>query len=144
MLHINRSALVLFSAQQMYELVNDVDSYPDFLLGCIGSRVIKTSNNEMTAAVAFAKAGLSNSFTTRNKLLNNKSINMQLVNGPFRKLMGSWQFTPLGKSACKIQMRLDFEFTNTLIELVFGDIFKELAGSMVHAFTNRANQIYSV
>lgn len=86
---ISRSALVPFSAEQMYQLVNDVHSYPDFLPGCTGSRVINASNNEMTAAVDVAKAGISKTFTTRNTLLDNQSINMQLVDGPFRKLMGA-------------------------------------------------------
>lgn len=144
MLQINRSALVPFSTEQMYQLVNDVDSYPDFLPGCIGSRVINASNNEMTAAVDVAKAGISKTFTTRNTLLDNQSINMQLVDGPFRKLMGGWQFTALSAKACKLELHLDFEFANTLIELAFGKVFKELAGSMVQSFTGRAKQVYSV
>lgn len=141
---ISRSALVPFSAEQMYQLVNDVHSYPDFLPGCTGSRVITASPHEMTAAVEVAKAGISKTFTTRNTLLDNQSINMQLVDGPFRKLMGGWQFTALSPEACKVELHLDFEFTNKLIELAFGKVFKELAGSMVQAFTQRAKEVYSV
>ncbi|CAI1051054.1 type II toxin-antitoxin system RatA family toxin [Serratia quinivorans] len=141
---ISRSALVPFSAEQMYQLVNDVHSYPDFLPGCTGSRVINASNNEMTAAVDVAKAGISKTFTTRNTLLDNQSINMQLVDGPFRSLMGGWHFTPLSPEACKVELHLDFEFTNKLIELAFGKVFKELAGNMVQAFTQRAKDVYSV
>ncbi|OMQ21684.1 MULTISPECIES: type II toxin-antitoxin system RatA family toxin [Serratia] len=141
---ISRSALVPFSAEQMYQLVNDVHSYPDFLPGCIGSRVIAASPNEMTAAVDVAKAGISKTFTTRNTLHDNQRINMQLVDGPFRKLMGGWQFTALSPEACKVELHLDFEFTNKLIELAFGKVFKELAGNMVQAFTQRAKEIYSV
>lgn len=141
---ISRSALVPFSAEQMYQLVNDVHSYPDFLPGCTGSRVIAASPNEMTAAVEVAKAGISKTFTTRNTLLDNQSINMQLVDGPFRTLMGGWQFTALSPEACKVELHLDFEFTNKLIELAFGKVFKELAGSMVQAFTQRAKEVYSV
>ncbi|MBH2548057.1 type II toxin-antitoxin system RatA family toxin [Serratia marcescens] len=141
---ISRSALVPFSAEQMYQLVNDVHSYPDFLPGCTGSRVLNATSNEMTAAVDVAKAGISKTFTTRNTLLDNQSINMQLVDGPFRKLMGGWQFTPLSEEACKVELHLDFEFTNKLIELAFGKVFKELAGNMVQAFTLRAKEVYSV
>ncbi|MFI8416666.1 type II toxin-antitoxin system RatA family toxin [Serratia sp. NPDC078593] len=141
---ISRSALVPFSAAQMYQLVNDVHSYPDFLPGCTGSRVINATDNEMTAAVDVAKAGISKTFTTRNTLQDNQSINMQLVDGPFRTLMGGWQFTPLSPEACKVELHLDFEFTNKLIELAFGKVFKELAGSMVQAFTQRAKEVYSV
>lgn len=142
--HISRSALVPFSAEQMYSLVNDVDAYPKFLPGCTGSRVLDKTDNTMTAAVDVAKAGISKTFTTKNTLTSNQSIDMQLVDGPFRKLLGGWNFTPLSPEACKVELNLDFEFTNKLIELAFGKIFKELAGSMVQAFTQRAKEVYSV
>jgi ribosome-associated toxin RatA of RatAB toxin-antitoxin module len=141
---ISRSALVPYSVEQMYKLVNDVKSYPDFLPGCVGSRVLSSGNNEMTASVDVAKAGISKTFVTHNTLSDNKSISMQLVDGPFRKLMGGWHFTPLSEDACKVELHLDFEFTNKLIELAFGKVFKELAGNMVQAFTQRAREIYSV
>ncbi|EIC84389.1 type II toxin-antitoxin system RatA family toxin [Serratia sp. M24T3] len=142
--HISRSALVPFSAEQMYSLVNDVDAYPKFLPGCTGSRVLDKTDNTMVAAVDVAKAGISKTFTTKNTLTSNQSIDMQLVDGPFRKLLGGWNFTPLSPEACKVELNLDFEFTNKLIELAFGKIFKELAGSMVQAFTQRAKEVYSV
>ncbi|OTA19420.1 ubiquinone-binding protein [Xenorhabdus beddingii] len=141
---ISRSALVPYSVEQMYKLVNDVTSYPDFLPGCVGSRVISSSNNEITASVEVSKAGISKTFVTRNTLFDNESIRMQLVDGPFRKLMGGWHFTPLSEDACKVELHLDFEFTNKLIELAFGKVFKELAGNMVQAFTQRAREVYSV
>jgi ribosome-associated toxin RatA of RatAB toxin-antitoxin module len=139
---ISRSALVPYSAEKMYNLVNDVDSYPQFLPGCVGSRVLNYANNEMTASVEVAKAGISKTFVTHNILKDNKSIKIQLVKGPFRKLMGNWLFTPLNENACKVELYLDFEFTNKLIELAFGRIFKELAGNMVQAFTQRAHEVY--
>lgn len=141
---ISRTALVPYSAEQMYQLVNDVNSYPEFLPGCTGSRVIDASANQMTAAVDVSKAGISKTFTTRNTLTDNQSILMQLVDGPFKKLMGGWKFTPLSEDACRIEFQLDFEFTNKLIELAFGRIFKELAGNMVQAFTTRAKEVYRV
>ncbi|MEC5318289.1 type II toxin-antitoxin system RatA family toxin [Brenneria populi subsp. brevivirga] len=140
---ISRSALVPFSAEQMYQLVNDVSSYPAFLPGCTGSRVISATSDEMTAAVDVSKAGIRKTFTTRNTLTNNQNINMQLVDGPFRQLSGDWHFTPLSNDACKVELHLDFEFTNALIELAFGKVFKELAGNMVQAFTQRAKEVYS-
>ncbi|AIR06277.1 MULTISPECIES: type II toxin-antitoxin system RatA family toxin [Cedecea] len=141
---ISRTALVPYSAEQMYKLVNDVKSYPEFLPGCTGSRVIDASANQMTAAVDVSKAGISKTFTTRNTLTDNQTILMQLVDGPFKKLMGGWKFTPLSEDACRIEFQLDFEFTNKLIELAFGRIFKELAGNMVQAFTTRAKEVYRV
>ena len=109
---ISRTALVPFSAEQMYQLVNDVKSYPDFLPGCTGSRVLELGPTQMTAAVDVSKAGISKTFTTRNTLT-------------------------------KIEFHLDFEFTNKLIEMAFGRIFKELAANMVQAFTSRAKEVYS-
>ncbi|UPT57189.1 type II toxin-antitoxin system RatA family toxin [Dickeya zeae] len=141
---ISRSALVPFSAEQMYKLVNDVSSYPAFLPGCTGSRVLSSSESEMTAAVDVSKAGISKTFTTRNTLIDNQCILMQLVDGPFRQLSGDWRFTPLSDDACKVELNLDFEFKNALIELAFGKIFKELANSMVQAFTLRAKEVYCV
>lgn len=141
---ISRSALVPYSARQMYQLVNDVAAYPNFLPGCTGSRVLASGPDSMTAAVDVSKAGISKTFTTRNTLSESSSIHMQLVDGPFRKLMGGWKFTPLSEDACKVELHLDFEFTNKLVELAFGKVFKELAGSMVQAFTHRAREVYSV
>ena len=140
---ISRTALVPYSAEQMYQLVNDVKSSPEFLPGCVGSRVLESSATQMTAAVEVSKAGISKTFTTRNTLVNNQSILMHLVDGPFKRLMGGWKFTPLTPEACRIEFQLDFEFTSKLIELAFGRVFKELAGSMVQAFTARAKEVYS-
>ncbi|MFS2222004.1 type II toxin-antitoxin system RatA family toxin [Pantoea sp. B65] len=142
MAQISRSALVPYSAEQMYQLVNDVDAYPEFLPGCTGSRVLEFAENQMTAAVDVSKAGISKTFVTRNTLTDNQSINMQLVDGPFRKLTGGWNFTPLSEAACKVELNLEFEFTNMLVELAFGRVFKELASSMVQAFTQRAKEVY--
>jgi ribosome-associated toxin RatA of RatAB toxin-antitoxin module len=114
---ISRTALVPFSAEQMYQLVNDVKSYPDFLPGCTGSRVLEFGPTQMTAAVDVSKAGISKTFTTRNTLTSNQSILMSLVDGPFKKLIGGWKFIPLSPEACKIEFHLDFEFTNKLIEM---------------------------
>jgi len=140
---ISRTALVPYSSEQMYQLVNDVKSYPEFLPGCVGSRVLESSPGQMTAAVEVSKAGISKTFTTRNTLISNQSILMHLVDGPFKSLMGGWKFTPLTEDACQIEFNLDFEFTNKLIELAFGRVFKELASSMVQAFSQRAKEVYS-
>lgn len=143
MSQISRSALVPFSAEQMFRLVNDVDSYPQFLPGCVGSRVLEIGPAQVTAAVDVSKAGISKTFVTRNTLTDNQSIDMQLVEGPFRRLSGGWRFTALSEKACKVELNLDFEFTNMLVELAFGRVFKELASSMVQAFTQRAKEVYS-
>lgn len=139
---ITRSALVPFSAEQMFDLVNDVESYPSFVPGCTGTRVIEHSNSEMTASVDVSKAGIKKTFTTKNALTPGERIDMQLVDGPFRRLAGGWNFISLDTQACKIELSLDFEFTNGLVEAAFGRIFSELTSNMVKAFTQRAREVY--
>ncbi|MDN3680077.1 SRPBCC family protein [Vibrio tapetis subsp. quintayensis] len=139
---VTRSALVPFSAEQMFHLVNDVDSYPSFLPGCSGSRVLEVSESAMVASVDVSKAGISKTFTTSNQLEVGRKIFMQLVDGPFKHLQGGWEFTPLDESACKVELKLEFEFTSKLVEMAFGKVFNELTGNMVGAFTKRAKQVY--
>ncbi|WP_298441248.1 SRPBCC family protein [uncultured Ferrimonas sp.] len=139
---INRSALVRFSAAQMYALVNDVASYPKFLPGCVGSKVLEQAENQMVASVAVSKVGISHSFTTCNTLVENQSISMALQDGPFKALSGGWVFTPLRDDACKVELSLQFEFSSPLVAKAFGRVFSEVAQNMVQAFTERAKDVY--
>ena len=139
---VTRSALVAFSADQMFDLVNDVARYPEFLPGCSGSRVIEFSDSAMVASVDVSKAGISKTFTTSNRLADGVEILMELVDGPFKKLQGGWYFTPLDDQACKVELKLEFEFSSRMIEIAFGKIFNELTTNMVSAFTQRAKQVY--
>lgn len=142
MANIQRSALVAFSAESMFNLVNDVQAYSEFLPGCAESRVDKKDDVSMTASLLIAKAGVQQWFTTQNSLVEHQRIDMQLVEGPFNHLRGGWIFTPLSEGACKIELNLDFEFSSRLAQAAFGKLFKTLASSMVDAFTQRAKDIY--
>lgn len=142
MAQVVRSALVGFSAKQMFDLVNDVARYPEFLPGCSGSKVLESCHEQMVASVDVSKAGISKSFTTKNTLQNEEAILMELVDGPFKTLKGGWYFTPLDEQACKVELKLDFEFSSRMIELAFGKVFNELTSNMVNAFTIRAKQVY--
>ncbi|AMF95096.1 ubiquinone-binding protein [Vibrio fluvialis] len=144
MKQVSRSALVSFSADQMFHLVNDVARYPEFLPGCSGSRVIEASSEKMVASVDVSKAGISKTFTTSNELNHGESIIMNLVDGPFRTLRGGWYFTPLDEQACKVELKLEFEFSSKMIEMAFGKVFNELTSNMVNAFTKRAKQVYAL
>lgn len=139
---ISRSVLVRFSARQMYDLVNDVESYKEFLPGCVGGKVIEFDGTNMLASVDVSKAGIAKTFTTRNQLVPGKRIDLNLENGPFKHLKGQWVFTELAEDACKVEFELDFEFSSTLVAMAFGKVFQELVGSMVSAFTDRAKVIY--
>jgi len=139
---INKHALVPFSAEQMYTLVNKVEDYAEFLPGCKESTVLEQSENHMRALMLLSKAGIEKELTTYNDLVYGKSINMRLDDGPFKSLKGNWDFTSLGDEACRVELKLDFQFKNKLTERAFGKIFIALANSMVGAFTSRAKKVY--
>lgn len=140
---ISRSALVMHSVEQMYSLINDVPAYPKFLADCRDSKIVSSTNNEMTASLLVAKAGINQWFTTKNTLVENEQVKMNLLDGPFKKLIGCWTLTPLSTGACKISLELDYEFSNKIFALAFGRVFNHLANNMVQAFTNRAKEVYS-
>ncbi|MDH5778437.1 MAG: type II toxin-antitoxin system RatA family toxin [Gammaproteobacteria bacterium] len=139
---INKSALVPYSATQMFDLVDDIDAYAEFLPWCRTSTVLSRGENEVTASLEIAHSGLNKSFTTRNLNETGTKITMQLVEGPFKKLEGVWQFEQLGDKGCKVSLVLDFEFSNKLVGMTFGSIFGQMAGTLVDAFTQRATQVY--
>lgn len=142
MASIERSALVSFSCQQMFDLVNDIEAYPEFVPGCVGATILEQSDDHKVAKLNISKAGIGKSFTTRNTLHAPERIDMQLVDGPFKRLSGGWQFQPISEHACKIIFKLDFEFSNRLLSMAFGRIFHEITTRMVDAFAKRAQQVY--
>ncbi|GAB2700915.1 type II toxin-antitoxin system RatA family toxin [Aliiglaciecola sp. 3_MG-2023] len=142
MASVHRSALVGFSAESMFDLVNDVASYPEFLPGCAETKVLEHDKDSMKAAVLIAKAGVKQWFTTLNALDRGKTIEMNLIEGPFSHLSGGWSFTALAEDACKIELKLDFAFSSRLAEMAFGKVFNTLATNMVNAFTARAKEVY--
>lgn len=139
---IKKSALVMYSATEMFTLVNDVANYRKFLPHCSDAKVISQSDDKMTASVEIAKGGLKKWFTTENSLVTDKEINMILVDGPFNKLEGGWLFTELDETACKVELKLSFEFSSRLVEMAFGRVFNEVANNMLGAFTDRAKHVY--
>jgi ribosome-associated toxin RatA of RatAB toxin-antitoxin module len=140
---ITRSSLVLFSADQMFDLVNDVEAYPTFLPWCRSSQVISKSKDEILATLDLAKGGVHHVFTTRNKLIHSESIDIELVDGPFQHLEGRWQFIMIGDNqGCRVQLDMDFEFSNRIISMALGPIFTQISGSLVEAFCKRAQDIY--
>ena len=142
MTHILRSALLPYSAAQMFQLVNDIDSYPEFVPWCVQCSVHKESENEKEATMSFAKRGISASVTTCNELQENKQIIMRLVKGPFKDLVGTWNFQDLDGTSCKVELNMKFSFSNRLYSVTFGPIFNQVANKLVTAFTERAQEIY--
>ncbi len=142
MSEVNRSALVEFSAEQMFDLVNDVDSYSAFLPWCSASQVLEQSATSLKGKIDLSKAGIKQSFTTLNTLNRPESIVISLLEGPFSKLNGSWEFKALADNACKITLHLEFDFLNAMLKAVVGPVFNVIANSMLESFVKRASEIY--
>ncbi|TBR44208.1 type II toxin-antitoxin system RatA family toxin [Marinomonas agarivorans] len=138
---IERSAYVQYSCQQMYDLVNDIEAYVEFLPGCHRAELISHSDTEIVATLEIKKGPILQSFTTRNTLTNPSKVEMDLVKGPFKSLHGVWTFTELSATECKVVLNIRFEL-NGMLKLAFGGVFSQIAGTMVDAFCQRANQVY--
>lgn len=132
-----------YSAKQMFDLVNDIDSYPKFVPDCANAGVLQRDDNLIKAFIEVEKLGFKKKFITLNRLTEPSKIEMVLIDGPFSKLQGTWNFSALSDSECKISFDLTFEFKNKLLDITFTPLFKELMGNMVHAFSYRAKQVYA-
>jgi len=132
----------MYSSKEMFDLVNDVDAYPEFLPHCSDAKIVSKQPSGMTASLEISKAGLKKWFTTENTFIDDHTVSLQLVDGPFKSLKGKWHFLPLDDKACKVQLHLEFEFASKPIELAFGKVFNEVAKNMVNAFTQRAKAVY--
>ena len=139
---INRSALVPYSAEKMFRLVDDIGSYPTFLPWCKSTNIVSRDETEVQASIEMAKAGINKSFTTRNRLHSNELIEMQLVDGPFKSLHGCWRFDSLNESACKVSLDIEFEFSNKILSMSVGPVFSQICNTLVNAFVSRAQDVY--
>jgi len=139
---ISRSALVSHTANEMFALVDDIAVYPEFMPWCGSAKELSRTNEEVEASIEIAHKGVHQTFTTRNRLQPGKLIEMQLIDGPFKQLHGSWRFDSLSEQACKISLDLDYEFSNKLLALAIGPVFNKIANSMVDAFCRRADALY--
>lgn len=139
---IDKSALVPYSAQEMYALVADIPAYGDFLPWCGGARIVEQEPDRVVAAIDIAFKNIHKTFTTENRLVPGEKMIMNLLDGPFRYLRGHWAFSPLEASASKIALHLEFEFSNMLMAMAMGPVFGGMANSMVDSFRRRAEQVY--
>ena len=126
----------------MFSLVDDIESYPDFLPWCGGAEVHFRENDVVEATLELRRGGISKHFRTRNTATDCQSIAMQLVDGPFRHLSGVWSFTQLGDSGSKVALDLEFEFSNRVIDALLGSYFEDTCNSLVDAFIQRADAIF--
>ena len=139
---VKKSALVLYSAADMYSLVNDIEAYPRFLPWCRSSRILRHTEDEVRATIEMAKGRVHKSFTTINRMQKHKMIDIRLLEGPFQRLEGYWRFEPLRADASKVSLDMEFEFSSHLLRIAVEPVFKQIANSLVDAFCKRAVDVY--
>ena len=139
---VQRSAHVPYSAQQMFDLVNDIDSYPEFLHWCSGARIEQRRADAVEASLDVGIAGLHRAFKTRNTLQEPNRISLALVSGPFRRLEGEWRFDDAPEGGSTVSLMLSFEVTFSPFGALFSRLFEEIASSQMDAFIRRAAKVY--
>jgi ribosome-associated toxin RatA of RatAB toxin-antitoxin module len=125
----------------MYRLVDDIGRYPEFVPGCTSAEVLARSEQEVVARLVVRRGPLRTQFTTRNRLDPGRSVRMQLVEGPFKVLEGSWDFTPVASNGCRIEFKLRFQFSNVLKSALFEPLFEQTQAELVRAFVARAQSL---
>lgn len=140
---VSRSALVPFTAAQMFSLVDGVEDYPAFLPWCSGTEVSFRDESVTRAALQISFRGIRQRFSTENRKQFPQLMTLRLVEGPFSALDGEWRFTPLGEAGCKVDFRLHYEFSSVIVEKLVGPVFGHIAGTLVDAFLKRADQVYA-
>ena len=138
MREVKRSALVSQPPARLYELINDIDSYPRFLPWCTHARVLSRTDAEIIASIGVRQGALTGEFTTRNTLTPDRRIDMHLVEGPFRTLEGTWLLAPIEALGCRVEFTVNFEFKNRLTAVLLEPLFAQSIGSLVDAFVQRA------
>ena len=139
---INRSALLPYRAQQLFDLVNDIEAYPRYMDGCVGAQVLRREEGLVEARLDLSKGGVSHSFATRNRMVDAEHISLELVEGPFDQFEGRWEFTPLGDLACKISLSLHFSANNAVLGAAAARLFDSVTNNLVAAVEKRAKELY--
>lgn len=141
---VEKSVLIAHSAQEMFDLVDAVEEYPNFLPWCSQTRVEFRNEHKTIATLHISYLSVKSHFTTENEKTIPTSMGLRLVDGPFRRLEGRWHFRPLSPTACKIEFQLSYEFSSKMFERVIGPVFTQIANTFVEAFVRRADDIYGV
>lgn len=139
---VSRSALVPYSAQEMYDLVVDIESYPNFLPWCAGTEIVSRNEHQVVASIEIAYHKIHKTFATRNVLRPAVSIEMRLVEGPFKHLYGLWQFGALDARNSRISLDIEFDFSSRVVALALGPVFGGIVNTLVDSFRRRAVSVY--
>jgi len=139
---VARSAIVEHSAAAVYSLVDDIESYPEFLPWCRDAKVLEREPGRTVATLTVGVRGIRQSFTTENANRPGEGIDLRLVEGPFRSFSAVWRFTPLDEHAARIEFSMEYAFSNRVLAKVLGPLFDRIADTMVTAFSRRADQLH--
>ncbi|MEY3182988.1 MAG: hypothetical protein RLZ35_973 [Pseudomonadota bacterium] len=140
---VQKNAVVPYSAEQMYALVNDVGTYPSFLPWCVAATIREKSDQQMIATLTIAKGPFRETFTTKNTLIPNRHIHLSLVDGPFTQLEGDWHFMPEGPGkGSRVSLDLAFTFGSGFTARLISPLFESIASRFVEAFCDQAKQQY--
>lgn len=139
---VEKSALVAHTPAEMFELVDRVEEYPKFLPWCGGTELHERTADRTVATIRINYHGLKLHFSTENTKQAVSAMHMQLREGPFQRMTGDWRFTPLGEQACKVEFRLDYEFSSKLVQKTLGPVFNKITETFVDSFVKRAKHIY--
>lgn len=142
MAKVHRSALVMHSANEMFDVVSDVAAYTQFLPWCAGSEIVEETDEGHVACLVIQKGKFRHTFTTLNRITENSGIQIELIDGPFKHLRGGWAFVPISDKASKVVLDLDFDISGRIGTVVLRGVVKKAADTMVDAFCKRANELY--
>jgi ribosome-associated toxin RatA of RatAB toxin-antitoxin module len=142
MRRVARTALVPYSARQMFDLVADIESYPDFLPWCSGAKMHERSGEKVIATLEFVRGRMRRSFKTQAIFDEGRSIDLSLLEGPFRRLEGGWKFRDVGEEGCRVELDIEFDFKSRLLDMAVGPFFEDICNSLVDGFSRRAASLY--
>jgi ribosome-associated toxin RatA of RatAB toxin-antitoxin module len=138
--NIHKSAIVLHPAQKMFQLVDSVENYPQFLPWCGSTQIIERDNDKTIASIEINYKGLRQTFTTENTKKQNQEMIIKLIDGPFKSLSGEWMFKNLDKDSCQIELKLEYEFSNVILEKLISPVFNMIANTFIDEFIKEANR----
>ena len=142
MTSIQRSALLPYPAEQLFLLVKDIEAYPQYMDGCVGAEILHSTENIVDARLDLARGGIEQSFVTRNRSHAYHTIELELLEGPFKRFNGRWQFKHLGDMACKMSLDLEFALNSKLLGAAAARLFDSVTLNLLDALARRAKQLY--
>ena len=141
--NIHKSAIVLHSSKKMFQLVDSVENYPRFLTWCGSTQILERDNSKTIASIEINYKGIRQTFTTENTKKQNKEMMIKLIDGPFQSLSGQWIFKNLDNDSCQIELKLEYQFSNIILEKLISPVFNMIANTFIDEFIKEANKRFN-